>query len=285
MTYQSAQTAPYDTTASGWMAQIRDAISAPAGFSVAYDYIDTADPNGNDAYFVIDTPGIEQVAIGFSGGGVGFSEHGDDFGASIGTNWDDSTTSWGGDQYYQWNSTDIGTNSISTGEQVKYWIEAVPRGFVIAAQRNQADGNDGSMVFAWEEVQKLWDYSTAQSREADGRWTWQRSNSVSYSGNDNFSGWHRSRLGGGTHTLGRGLLNPDANFSNYLWTETLHTCSGYQNTDTNENAIIGTTDLLLRERSSTETTTGDTIQDGGGSDIYEIVKLVDDLDPVAIRMD
>lgn len=286
MTYHSQKTAPYDKSSSGFQAQIRDKITNVSGYSVAHDYLDTQDPNGEEGYMVLDTPLNMQIAFGFRGGNYNFTEISYDFGFAVGRLWDDTITDWGGEQLKRWDSADMETNNgISSGETVEYWLEVVPRGIVLAAQRSESDGDDGSLFVAWEEVDKLWDFTNANNPETEARWSMQRGDGLDRSGKYNFQKLYDSKQNGGAKLRGRGLLNPDTNFANYPWVETLHHCDAYQNTGTNERAIIGTTDLLLFDYSDVDTTTGDVIEDGSGTPIYEVVKMVRQIEPILIRMD
>lgn len=278
MTYESGNTITYGK----FPAHLRDAITAETGWSIAEDHIDTQDANGNDGYFVVDSPGLEQVMFHFGRlDGVNTPEIGNFFGIKTGENW--STDGSGFDTVHTGSfraEADTGEN-YDTDHPLKYWLETTERGFVVAVRGNQGDGSDGSFFAAVEEVNKLWDYSTASIRESDYRVTLRASNNVESS----MSNWYESKEGGREKFRARGLVNPDPNFSNFPWAESIHKCNAYQNADTNEAAIIGTTDLIIEEHSSTETTTGDTIQDDGGNDIYQVLKLIDSLEPIGIRMD
>lgn len=161
-------------------------------------------------------------------------------------------------------------------DEVRCWFEYVDRGFLMYVERLEGDGRDGEMFMGFSEVSQVWQYTVADSRESYMAWCYGATRSDQWGdvspNNTNRQRWNHMGEGGhsGNTFDGYGILNPDADWDNFVVVPTLQASTRFRNT-TNTDSIIGTHDLWLNDRSTYNTAHMDTVSDGAGN-TYKILK-------------
>jgi len=171
-----------------------------------------------------------------------------------------------------------------------YWLEYVDgAGFCFYWQREVGDGDDGDLWFGSAKVNRAWDYTTAETREA--AWVLgfgdaihgQRLMHMSASGRTNPDSGEKTYIGGTSNYRGHGAVNPDNDFDNYPLTNNIVSSSQYRTVD-GVDVPLGDFDMWLADDSGSATGHKDLIQAADGSDVYTILKR-NGQPSVAIRMD
>jgi len=248
-----------------------DGISTMTGWNVIVD------ERTGSGYFVMEAPVSNQHVL-ISGRDSNPGGYGRDWGFSVthGYNWDISNNVFSGTQ---WGEADIIVDddyqSAHESDNCQYWFERHPeKGFIIAIRRNVGDGNDEFGWIYYNIVDAKWDNQMLENADDDMPIGVVGANSSRSVNGTWWDGWGRNHVG----QTGRGILNPDGEWSNYTWVEHNweHTRfpSQYSNGDdvTSQNIPEGTTDMWLRDLSGSTLNTGDVIQDTNGNDLYEIVE-------------
>jgi len=274
------------TTWGGALADLRDKVSGMANWTLKKDSSGGATELTDGDWFVLTTPTGEdyRIFLGPAGGtysGVTF-EHGPDFDAGT-DSWNDRyandpRSQIGNDGYNDEMSfaphNGSGMDPTDTGN---YWLEYVDgSGFGFYFERSEGDGNDDDVFFGLSQINKTWDYTTADNRESEYVVGVHGSHYDRDYNNENQRMWtnfmpESSGAQASSTQHGFGLTNPDANFGNYPTTDSVVCSRQYENQDGNQ-AIIGTHDLWVRDASGGESAHQDTIQDSGGSNLYTILK-------------
>lgn len=286
MTFDSAVATDYGTA----LADLRDKVGGMANWSIKDDSSGGALTLAAGDFFVLTAPSGEDIRFYVDGG------NGNALKVEYGPSWDATNNAWS-DKYpanayqQQGNGPVLLNNTNPTmSDSVTYWLEYVDAaGFGFYVERTQGDGNDSDMGIAFAELAKTWDYSTAASRESDYAFYWQGANyDATYGWDPTYAGQRErfNRLGeaggtGDTHD-GRGMVNPDANYSNYPYTDSAVASNQYKNSADSE-AIVGTHDLFIRDESGGDSAHRDTIQDANGNNVYTILKAQNAR--LALRMD
>jgi len=174
-------------------------------------------------------------------------------------------------------------NGMSSTDSVQYWLQYTDSyGFMMYIRRNVGDSNDGSLYFGAMRYDggagtEYWDPRSSSSisgpmpyhslvyRVDDSSWYFDSSQTTA-----NHVNPKRASQEGDV----RGLLNPDANFNNYVWwSNAVLYASDISDSDTNDSPIFAriTDPIWMEDRSGTDVNTGDVAQDSGGSDEWEVV--------------
>jgi len=294
-----------NAVASTWgeaLADLRDKVAGMNNWSIEDDSSGGANSLSRGDWFVLSTPTGEDIRVqvtndqtfGYSGIRV-----------SYGPAWDKTNDNWS-DQYGndprskylngtgQYSVQDSiapldpadDRNALGMGDNVTYWMaysDAV--GFCFYVERTQGDGNDGDLALGFAEVNQTWDYSTASSRESDYAILYAGARHERRDYNERFGRsidvYGLVASGGDQNNTGFGLVNPDSNYANYPLTDSLVRSSKYRNSNS-QNAIIGTHDLYLDDRSGNDSAHRDTVQDDSGANLYTILKATGR--SVAIKM-
>lgn len=278
------------TTWGGALATMRDTVGGMTNWSVK----DTSANGGqtpmpDDEWFVLNTDLSEDIRVltgtgDNTNGGVTF-EHG--------PNWDATNSNWGDryksdiransnspfDQYENYENTYAphSQRSRSMGDTVNLWIAyADSVGFMTYVTRTEGDGADNAFVYGISKINKFWGYTTADKRESEytqiiGSRTYNDGESANIFHSNIMSASNRYPTGNNSYTA-RGQVNPDGNFDNYpVLEENMVSSAQYRNSDGTD-AIIGTHNLWILDRSYDQSAHKDTVQDSGGNDLYEILK-------------
>ena len=258
------------TTVSGALADLRDKVGGMTGWSIAEDTLGS----GDDVRIVWDTPwNSEALKFRFQ---YDDGEGNVEMNITYGRNYDTGDQSWGttfatSDSFYMATS-----NPWDPADDGEYWLQyTADYGFVWYFRRTMGDGSDKSGWFghaSWMNEAVFWDYYTAGAATPPvprgyfgygGRYS---------NGEEQY--WETADL---SHIYGgEGLLNPDNNFSNYVWDKPVWQYNEVQNNDTGENprAVRGH-EVWLQDRSGTAINSGDVIQDDGGTDRFMLVDYHD----------
>jgi len=280
------------------LATLRDTMSNQTGWTV----VDDSSGGGNFAlgdYVVLETaPPNEQIRLEYesSEGGIAI-EHG--------LNWDSANTEWSDRWNYDPMQAQItGTNKTVIARQPdssnplqptdsgSYWFTYWERGFGFYWQREVGDGDDGDLFIGMERVETAWDYAAAQTDEsewvlgfADSESAGQSDETLAYlsnSGSGANTGSPSHRPGTNTY-VARGNVNPDNNFDNFPLTNTILSSSRFRNVE-GEDAVIGTVNLWVDDRSGGDTGHRDLVQDSSGNNIYTILTRQTPAPSIALRM-
>lgn len=184
--------------------------------------------------------------------------------------WDSSSSSWT-TKYNSKGNLLPASNSGTLSDTCSYWMRYKDQeGFVIYVQREEADGSDGDLWIGCAEIAELWDYdNSADSTESSYAW--------GYGGFEGLQavGYNEQAPNGGNgYYHGRAIVNPDANFGNQPWHESIVDSDEFKNAAGN-NVPIGTQDLMIEDKSGADSSHLDTIQDESGADIYLILSRND----------
>lgn len=271
----STFTANVQDTFGTFFADLRDQISGMANWSIKHDESAGAAAFVGNDYFVCTTPTGEDIKIGHEKGNENnwglFCDYGPDWNVTN-ENWDDQFSDTPPDH---WSNNILYPVTKDTHcrdtDTVRYWIYTKDSlGFGFYVQREQADGDDGDMALSFSKVTEVWDYDSAVQRESDYLWAYGGSND-----GDNNSREYRDRMGeGGVRVHGAyGMVNPDENFSNYVWTDAIVEHRDIQNSS-GHYPIIGYVEppILIRDNSGGDIAHRDTVQDSGATDVYTILK-------------
>lgn len=302
MTFDAEQSATYGT----WLADVRDNVGALASWTEKDDGSGGAAELAPGDFFVLTTPApAEDLYIGLESGSGGIQiQHGPDWDAS-GDTWNDQyaydpfTT----EEFYASSNINQASEAVTVfpfdgtgqdaamaaGDAGSYWMEYVDAdGFCTYWQRELGDGNDAEAWFGMAAINTAWDYTTAAAREASWVLGFGDTNKgdryvhMSASGKIDGGGDPKAEVGNNTYE-GRGMVNPDNNFTNYPATNTVIASTQYTNVE-GRHAVIGDFQMWLKDESGSGTGHKDIIEDGGGTDIYTILKR-SGTPNVAIRMD
>jgi hypothetical protein len=258
MTHDAAQT----TTWGGALAALRDKVAGLTGWSIAYDYSgSTADPVASGEGWAWQTPTGEYIEISLGGNANALPAYGTDYDTGAGgfnTEW-----SYPGSPYISPAASNY--DAIAYTDSVQYWLTYVDRGFVFYVSREEGDGKDGDCFIGFAEINKSWDYTTAQAPESEMAFTLlgQRADGNGYTNEINYIG---KEADSANTAPARGLLNPDGNFGNFPMTETT-----FQHASAYDDGLIGTHDLWALDDSDSRTAHLDTV-DVGGTPSWKVVK-------------
>jgi len=270
------------STAESALGDLATKVSGMTGWSIVDDSHTAAD----GGYVVFGTPsGIgEQVLVDAAQVSVGpvssTDRRGDDILAvQTGLNWDSGSQSWGTQgaiQYgnYNHSSHDNWPANNSPTDSVEYWLGYVAgKGFYYYVRRDVGDGEDRAYGCGYSLVEtEFWDYHSAatSSGYAGGGIVSavasdQKTSSVNY-----------TPAGQGQELDvsygGKGLLNPDTNFTNYMWDAQVLRHNPTTNGDTGFTARCARAyPVWLTDLSGSSINSGDVVQDAGGTDEYMIL--------------
>lgn len=313
MTFETQIQANYGTA----LADLRDKVSGLTNWSVKHDSTGGATALTKGDYFVLttSTPN-EDLYIGVESnlGGL-VLQHGADY--DSGTElWNDrygydpSTVGKNYSTYSYQNDNDVNPAEHFAAYPMKspssndpatmtdpgsYWIEYVDgKGFGFWWQREVADGKDAEIFVGLAKLNRAWDYTGADAREAawclgfgdssNGLTPVWMSESGSTNSDPDFNGdIPESHRFGNNDYPARGEVNPDNAFDNYPLTNSIVSSSQYRNVE-GEDAVIGDFDTWVEDKSGGATGHKDKIQDSGGNDVYTILKRSGSLS-IALRMD
>ncbi|AUG46421.1 hypothetical protein BVU17_02370 [Haloarcula taiwanensis] len=280
-------TGPNAVTWGEALAALRDNIDSISGWSI----IDTsanggATPLTAGEWFVLETPNGENHRLKIRdnrySGGITMES---------GPSWDAGNTTWedryandiaqktGSDGYgdpMAYAPDDRGGERMSMSHSVSYYLDYTDSGWVFYAERNEGDGNDEDLAIGMAELSKTWDFDSAANRESNYATLWHaQAFNADYDNREkrqwtNFLPAMSGTQSGSTHH-GRGMVNPDNNYANYTTTDNVVASSQYRN-NRNNDAIIGTHDLWIREESGQDASHEDTIQDSGANNLYKLLK-------------
>ncbi|MDX1746708.1 MAG: hypothetical protein R3324_12280 [Halobacteriales archaeon] len=260
------------------------------------DWPDPVPDDGTNHWFVVQTPHADYIRflVDFRGRMGINMEWGDD--------WDSVNDTWNNE--YNTSMTDVRDDGINNDtewvpkdnnanrqmgatDNCRYWMEYVDdKGFAWYVQREEADGQDGDLFMAIAEINPLWSFHTAAANP-ETRYTFSvQGGYVRNDQNEIRTNSYFNRTGYGNSSnatiTGEGIVNPDTNLSNFPWKDNIIGSSIYRNSD-GEDAIIGDHQLFIRDQSGGDSQHRDTVQDGGATDIYTLLKR-NNCD-VGLRMD
>lgn len=280
------------------LATLRDQASSQTGWSIVDDAAGGGNLSAGD-YFVLETAAPnEQIRIEYesSYGGIAI-EHGLDWDAAN-TTWNDRWTydpmkaemgAAGGNGYNIIPRTPNNSTPTQPTDNGAYWFLRLERGFGFYWQREEGDGDDEDIFIGMAQVEKAWDYSTATTPEsewvlafADSARGIQELTYMSNSGTGAETNDESYRPGNNTYEA-RGTVNPDNNYDNFPLTNSILSSSRYRNVE-GEDAVIGTNDLWVADRSGGDTGHRDLVQDSQGNNIYTILTRQTPKPAVALRM-
>jgi len=270
-----------DSTLGGAMVALRNALNGLTNWSVVdQNLADTTNMTPGESY-VLSMPTGDYVEVVWRDSsnqnyGLGFHfNHGPDY--------DTGASSWN-DQYSEMDNNAVApiknqnpNANLSASDSVSYWMGyADAQGFTFYIERKQGDGGDGDMALGMAQVTTAWNITSANKRESQyvvlkcGS-AWDEYNiEWSYSRKE----FSKTPAGGNTNDSGYGIVNPDQNLSNFPLTDNVVTSNQYKNAN-GKNAIYGQHDLWLNDRSGADSGHRDTIQGGGGTNEYIILKAED----------
>lgn len=270
-----ATTLDTSTTWGGFWAKVRDNLSGVTGYSIDEDTTNGGTSFADGDRLAVGLPSGEVIlwrfGQGYDGGGVQ---------TEMGPSYNNDGT-WS-DRYRNDPHSRMGDTGTSFrpetgdacqyGDQVVYSMYYGTDGFVAYCYRNEGDGNDGDYVVGASDVVKLWDYSTADVREAD--WFPMEGGDERYGANA-VTRYNMEPVGNGHPSIvARGGRNPDANFDNFPMERENQLRSGQYG-----DCHIGTHNVWGKDLSGNDTAHGDTVQDSNGNDVYYILKqggVIDD---------
>lgn len=270
------------------LGDLRDKVSGMANWTLQYDGTAGDTVDAGEA-FVLGTPApTEYIFIENVQGEGGLRiQHGDDAAA-------DGT--WNNRYDYDPDAVDFGhgeniisniapRSGISANNYIptyptddgSYWLEYTPTGFGFYWQREEGDGEDGECFLGLSQVDKTWDYATAQADEAE--WVLGMGDScganfqsiyMSLSGQTAQDGTVSRREGNNSYGA-RGHVNPDNAFDNYPLTNNIVSSSKFRNVQ-GEDTVIGSFNTWGADRAGGDTGHRDLIQDDVGTNIYTVLK-------------
>lgn len=258
------------------LAQIRDKISSMANWSVkdsSYATDSTAFTSSGD-YFVLTTPEGSDVRL--------YATNQKEIRIEHGQNWDAANSTWGNQYAQSWKAMPRHGDNYTGGDfndQVRWWIEYVDaKGWAFYMSREEGDNDDRAMAMGFSELTRLWDYTTAQVPESKYTAVVLGEVESEYGNQTNVvNGVFEGGESGGTYG-GKGQVNADGNNDNYPMVETT-----VQGSAKYEDALIGTHDLWIVDKSGDRSAHLDTVTDGGANE-YKLFK--ESLPtPVGLRMD
>jgi len=274
MTFDSAISTDFGT----FLADLRDKVGGMTNWNIKDDSTGGAASIAAGGWYVLTTPTGEDIRIYHNTNGYQGMQ------VEYGPDWDATNDGWN-DKYPQSPENHISGNSpnkyipnsndhMAETDAVTYWMEYVDgNGFAWYVQREEADGNDADVAGGFSQITELWDYDAAAKRESD--YVWFGSGQFVHGGNTFFSRdyYHAGGEGLGSVRSPYGLVNPDANFSNFPWTDGIYNSNQYQNASGTA-VIIGSTDptVLVRDHSGGDSAHRDTVQDANGNNVYTVLK-------------
>lgn len=298
------------TTWGGALADLRDKVGGMTNWSIEVDKTEKYDSTGDDnldawrsgtsveknGRFVLGMPTGESVEFEYAtdqGNGGLRMKYGPDFDAANDT-WNQRYSNDPNNKYYdkrdsgyEKGTSDLlapmaGGNSVNPTDDVTYWLaysDAV--GFAFYVERTAGDGNDADIAIGFSQVDKTWDYTAASGLEAEYTYLFTGGQIYdSASSQYGSTNWGYDRAvndfnvmaeSGNINDTGFGEVNPDSMFANYPLTTPHMQSSSYRNTAGND-AIVGTHDLWVNDKSGQDSAHRDTVQDSGGSNLYTLLK-------------
>lgn len=269
---------------------LRDTVSGDAAWTLIDDSAGGGDLTRGD-YFVLESSSpAEQIKLEFESefGGIQIQH---------GTDWDSTNTEWTSRYEYDPTATGMGYDgndgSYTNGFQAlgvtedtdfpleptasgSYWLLTLDRGFGFYWQREEGDGRDEDIFIGMAKVDKAWDYSLAETKEAewslafgDSARGYQELTYMSLSGDTDGQGNKTHRPGNNTY-VARGQVNPDNAYDNFPMTNNIISSSRYRTTE-GEDTVIGTHDLWVDDRSASSTGHRDLIKNDSGTNVYTIL--------------
>lgn len=280
------------------IAQLRDNIGGMTNWTVVDTSTDGgATPMPTNEWFVVEAPNGEafKVVIGAGEDDDLQLEHGPDYdtGGSWNTRYSNdirtrSRTDENGDEMGFQPASNNQTDMGSTGNFWMCYADGV--GWMWYFERSEGDGNDEAVMLGVSQINKLWDYTTAANVESE--YTTAAAGAMyerEYNGDTvneaylNVMSESDAFPQDSNTRTGFGQVNPDGNFGNYpVVEETIVSSSQYRNADNND-AVIGTHTLWIRDESGGDAAHQDTVQDSGGNDLYEVLKAHDSVPPIGMR--
>lgn len=283
MTYDSQVSTTWDQART----DLRDGLEALPNWTMLVD--DLAD---ND-YYVLDPPTGSNhhvlISHGTNPSGEGNSH---ELGVVHGFDWDPDADQFNG-MSWQHAGFDISSGALATDDDVQYWFDRVDDGFVFACRRNMGDGGDYFGWMGYELFDSLFNLSDTfynrveQDRKGPRGIVGARGSGGATGGFWNT--WGTKLVGTDDEPdlqAGYGILNPDSNWSNYVYVRPMFLTSQTRQQDHNQNQVdapFAQTRLWLKDRSGSDVNSGDVVQDTDGNDLYEIVEYQGER--IAIRMD
>ncbi len=176
-----------------------------------------------------------------------------------------------------------------------YWLDYTDgKGFQLYWQREIADGDDGELFLGVGKINRAWDYTAADEREAGWALGYGDTNkglkpvhmsaSGYYNNDSQFDGDNRyEHHVGNNDQSAHGHVNPDASFDNYPLTNSVVSSRQYRNVQ-GQDTVIGDFDNWVEDESGSSTGHKDSVQDAGGAGVYTVLKRHSSLS-VALRMD
>lgn len=278
----------YDSQiASDWTTAFTDLLTKITGMA---SWTLVEDNTTAEGYFVVQAPanphfsttndGDDQIYVGSGVLAAGpLHAAGDDLHIETGWNWDTTNQVWGTTGRQE--TVDTGINPAGT-DAVEYFLEYVDgRGWCFYIDRNVGDGNDGSAAIGYEIYEQLyWNIHDTQ------KWN-SNSTKIEYgrllaygtaNGTSLTQAYHIARGmtvfddANNGDTLGYGMLNPDGNFNNYVWSKPTYLVTSVTNSETNSSPVVARAyGLWMEDRSGSDINDGDVVQDSAGADVFEII--------------
>lgn len=299
MTFTSEQNATWGQT----LADLATAVTNAANWTVKENTAGAGNPltYGDELVFGTSTPGEDlRLVMDAEHGGLTV-EHGVTYDVASSSwttryDYDPASIEAGAEERYQQEPFDIlpgdyndttprGTDPTEGGT---YWLEFVDgKGFGLYFQREVGDGHDGDVFLGMAKVNKAWDYSSAETREAGWVLGLADSNEgiepIWLSDSGEVVNNEKRKLTGSNDYVAWGHVNPDNNFDNYPMTNNIVSSPSYRSVQ-GEDTVIGDFDLWTVDRSGSSTGHKDLIQDDTAADIYTILKREGTF-AIALRME
>lgn len=267
---------------------LRDGIQALTDWGLIVDEL--AESN----YFVVDPPtgSNHHVLVSF-GTSVGSDDNAYHIEFTHGRDWDTEADDFDG-YTFRTAGYDISSGGLDEADSVEYWFERTnDAGFVFACRRTVGDGND---AFGWagyelfDDLFRPWGWFHNDHQDRGSPMGIVGAEGTSSTTGRFWHSWGTNRIGGrgqedNDRKTGFGVLNPDADWSNYVYTLPVWTAAHPRHTNDDGDRVytpFATTRLWLHDLSGDDVNSGDVVQDDAGNDLYEIV---DHGRRVAIRMD
>lgn len=268
------------TDAETALTDLRDKVSGMSNWGIVDDSALAAD----GGYVVFNTPSSidEQVMVDAAHVQTGPESNTDTYRDHLlviqtGRNWDGAN--WGTQggtarAVYDHDKYDEYPHSNSPGDAVEYWLGYVAgKGFYWYVRRVVGDGDDIAYGGGYALVETdFWNYHGA---ETSSGYAGDGIISSVCSDQDTSTQKYTQEGNGqeiGTVYGGTGLLNPDANFTNYMWDAQVLQHSPTQNSETSFNARCARAyPVWLNDRSGSDINSGDVVQDADANDEYMIL--------------
>lgn len=255
------------TTLDQVLPDFRDKVDGVTGFSVSYD-------DAENGTVIFDTPRDDQILVSLHNGsqsGVGISNDDSTVLAYCRQGWgndgtDSSFTTNGSDREGRAPDDDSHGEAYEPTDSCEYWAHYSTEGFGIYVRRTQGDQWDtawGCMAAMVET--EYWDYHSANVLGGDQA----GATVVGAVGSNSYHGHSGRHLQG--HYGGRGGLNPDPNFNDYVWEKPVKKLNPAE-TETNWSPPCAKFYATwLEDESGSALQSGDVIQTGGGTDRFMLL--------------